>query len=173
MANTNNWVIDNTHSEISFKVRHLMISNVTGYFREFDGALYSDSENLLDGKFSFAAKIDSIDTNQKDRDAHLKSADFFDMESYPELKFESTEFKDGKLHGTITIRGNSQPIALDVDFNGVVQDGYGQTKAGFEIEGALNRKDFGLNYSSITEAGGVVVGDKVRLFANIQFTKQD
>lgn len=173
MANTNNWVIDNTHSEISFKIRHLMISNVTGYFRDFEGALTSDSENLLDGKFSFAAKIDSIDTNQADRDTHLKSADFFDMENYPELKFESTEFKDGKLHGTMTIRGTSQPIALDVDFNGIAKDGYGQTKSGFEIEGSINRKDFGLNWSSVTEAGGVVVGDKVRLYANVQFTKQE
>lgn len=169
---TNTWIIDKSHSEISFKVRHLMISTVTGQFKDFNGSVEVSDEDLSNGSFEFKASIDSIDTNNKDRDAHLKGEDFFDMENFPNLEFKSSKYENGKLYGDLSIRGTKKPIALDLDFNGIVKDAYNQTKAGFDISGEINRKDFGLNWNATTEAGGVVVSDKIRLFANLQFTKQ-
>src|SRR5690606_18183936 len=131
---------------------------------EFDGA-----------KVRFTADVNSIETNQKDRDAHLKSADFFDAENYPKLSFFGTITKAGgdyKLAGELEIRGNKKEVELDVEFGGVVVDPYGQTKAGFEIEGKISRKEFGLTWSAVTEAGSVVVSDQVRLLLNVQLVKQ-
>ncbi len=172
---TSKWIIDPTHSEVSFKVKHLVISTVTGYFKKFEGSAESSSEDFDGAKVSFSAAIDSIDTNMPDRDNHLKSADFFDAASHPDLKFEGKLSKndgDYKLVGDINIRGTKKEITLDVDFGGQATDPYGQTKAGFEIEGKINRKDFGLSWSAVTEAGNVVVSDQVKLFMNIQLIKQ-
>lgn len=172
---TTKWIVDPTHSEVSFKVKHLVISTVTGYFREFEGAAESDSDSFEGAKVSFAANIDSIDTNQKDRDAHLKSADFFDAENHPKLTFSGQVTKVGgeyKLVGNLEIRGNKKEVELDVDFGGVAGDPYGQTKAGFEIEGKISRKEFGLTWSAVTEAGSVVVSDQVRLLLSVQLVKQ-
>ena len=152
-----------------------MISTVTGYFREFEGAAESDSDSFEGANVSFAANIDSIDTNQKDRDAHLKSADFFDAENHPKLTFSGQVTKVGgeyKLVGDLEIRGNKKEVELDVDFGGVAGDPYGQTKAGFEIEGKISRKEFGLTWSAVTEAGSVVVSDQVRLLLSVQLVKQ-
>jgi polyisoprenoid-binding protein YceI len=172
---TTKWIIDPTHSEISFKVKHLVISTVTGYFREFEGSAESFSDDFHGTKVSFNTSVNSIDTNQIDRDIHLKSADFFDAESYPYLVFEGTIFRSGveyKLIGDMIIRGVQREVELDVDFGGVAVDAYGQTKAGFEIEGKISRKEFGLTWSMVTEAGNVVVSDQVRLILNIQLRKQ-
>ncbi|MGM0944885.1 MAG: YceI family protein [Bacteroidota bacterium] len=172
---TTKWTIDPTHSEVSFKVKHLVISTVTGYFKKFEGAAESTSEDFDGASVSFTADIDSIDTNQTDRDNHLKSADFFDAANYPKLSFEGKIAKNGgdyKLVGNLTMRGNTKEIELDVDFGGVAGDPYGQTKAGFEIEGKVNRKEFGLSWSAVTEAGSVVVSDQVRLILSIQLVKQ-
>lgn len=172
---TTKWIIDQTHSEVSFKVKHLVISTVTGYFKKFEGAAESTSDDFAGAKVSFSADIDSIDTNQADRDGHLKSADFFDAANFPQLSFEGTIQNQGgeyKLVGDITMRGTTKPLTLDVDFGGVAGDPYGQTKAGFEIEGKLNRKDFGLSWSAVTEAGNVVVSDQVRLLLSVQLVKQ-
>ncbi len=172
---TTKWSIDTTHSEVSFKVKHLVISTVTGFFKEFEGAAESASDDFDGAKVSFAADVNSIDTNQKDRDAHLKSADFFDAESHPKLTFSGTITKVGgeyKLAGELDIRGNKKEVELDVEFGGVVVDPYGQTKAGFEIEGKISRKEFGLTWSAVTEAGSVVVSDQVRLLLNVQLVKQ-
>ncbi|MEB2776841.1 YceI family protein [Algoriphagus sp. D3-2-R+10] len=172
---TTKWTIDPTHSEVSFKVKHLVISTVTGYFKTFEGSAESDSEDFDGATVSFSADINSIDTNQKDRDNHLKSADFFDAENHPKLTFSGKIKNSGgdyKLVGDLKMRETTKNVELDVDFGGVAGDPYGQTKAGFEIEGKINRKEFGLSWSAVTEAGSVVVSDQVRLILNVQLVKQ-
>ena len=171
------WNIDPTHSEIQFKVKHLVISTVTGYFRSFNGTLKTEGENFEGADVTFEADIDSIDTNNNDRDTHLKSDDFFNAEEFPKLKFESTSFKNTggdsyELTGNMTIRDTTKEITLDVTHGGTVEDPYGQTKAGFEINGSLNRKEFGLKWNAVTEAGSVVVGDEVKLHMNVQVTEK-
>ena len=167
-----NWKLDPTHSEIEFKVKHMMISTVSGSFNEFDGEIEANDDTFKDAKFRFNAKIESISTKNKERDTHLKSDDFFNAEKFPELKFESKSFDGEKMIGDMTIRDVTKEVSLDVDFNGIAEDPYGQTKAGFEATGTINRKDFGLSWSAVTEAGNVVVSDKVKLVANLQFIKQ-
>ncbi|SHF45113.1 Polyisoprenoid-binding protein YceI [Salegentibacter echinorum] len=166
------WKLDPTHSEIEFKVKHMMISTVSGSFSEFEGEVEAADDSFKDAKFKFNAKIDSISTKNNDRDTHLKSEDFFNAEKHPHLTFESKSFDGEKMVGDMTIKDVTKEVTLDVDFNGIADDQYGQTKAGFEATGKINRKDFGLNWSAVTEAGNVVVSDKVKLVANLQFTKQ-
>lgn len=176
MATPAKWVIDPTHSEVQFKVKHLVITTVTGQFGQFSGEATA-SDDFSDAQVSFEAEINSISTNNEARDGHLKSEDFFAAEQHPKLSFVSTGIsKKGDeafvLNGDMTIRGVTKPIALDVEYGGTVVDPYGQTKAGFEVKGKINRKDFGLTWSAVTEAGGAVVSDEVRLLANVQFVKQ-
>lgn len=168
------WKIDPTHSEVQFKVKHLVISTVTGSFGSYDGKIEADGDNFENAKASFTADIDSISTNNEDRDQHLKSDDFFNAEEYPQLKFESTNFEKAgegkyKVTGDLTIRDVTKEVELDVVHGGTVTDQYKQTKAGFEVEGAINRKEFGLTWDAVTEAGNVVVGDKIKLQLNVQF----
>ncbi len=165
------WSIDPTHSEVSFKVKHLVISTVTGDFKSFEGGAESTSEDFQGAEISFAAYIASIDTNQSDRDKHLKSADFFDAENYPKMSFNSM-LEGNLLKGELTIKDITKEVEMTADFGGAVQDPYGQTKAGFELEGKISRKEFGLTWNAITEAGSVVVSDQVRILANIQVVKQ-
>lgn len=172
-----NWAIDTMHSEVLFKVKHLVISTVTGSFNRFSATLEADKEDFTDAKVSFTADIDSIDTNNEQRDGHLKSDDFFNAEKYPKLSFTSTslEKKSGSdyvLKGNLTIRDNTKAVELAVDFGGVAKDPYGQTKVGFEATGKINRKEFGLTWSAVTEAGGIVVSDEIKLMLNVQFVKQ-
>ncbi len=154
---TTKWSIDQAHSEIAFKVKHMMISTLTGHFEDFTASVESSEDNFKNAKFEFEAKIDSINTKNNDRDNHLKSVDFFDSAAFPTMKFTSTSFDGETLVGELTIKGETKTITLDVDFNGVAVDPYGQTKAGFEIKGEINRKDFGLTWSAVTEAGNIVV----------------
>lgn len=167
-----NWKIDPLHSEIEFKVKHMMISTVTGSFTEFDATIESEKENFVDANFNFSTKIDSINTKNGDRDTHLKSEDFFNAEKYPTLSFKSKSFDGKKMVGDLTIKNVTKEVVLNVDFNGIAVDPYGQTKAGFEAEGTINRKDFDLSWNAVTEAGNIMVSDKVKLIANLQFTKQ-
>lgn len=169
MATT--WKADVAHSQVLFKVKHMMISTVTGHFEEFSATATSDSDDFKNASFTFEAKVASINTRNKDRDNHLKSGDFFDAEAFPTLSFTSTSFDGETLKGDLTIKGTTRPVTLEVDFNGVAVDPYDQTKAGFEISGEINRKDFGLNWSAVTEAGNIVVSDKVKLSIDIQFIK--
>ena len=172
---TTKWIIDPTHSEVAFKVKHLVISTVTGYFRKFEGAAESASEDFNGASVTFSLDVNTIDTNQSDRDQHLKSADFFDAASFPSIAFAGKLVNQGgeyQLQGDFTLKGITQQVTLDVTYGGTVADPYGQTKAGFEIEGKLNRKDFGLTWSAITEAGSVVVSDQVRLQLSVQLVKQ-
>lgn len=166
------WKLDNAHSEIRFKVKHMMISSVTGHFEEFNATSESSNDGFINADFSFSAKAASINTKNSDRDAHLKSDDFFNADKYPEVKFKSTSFDGETLIGDLTIRDITKEIELDVDFNGIAVDPYGQTKAGFEVNGIINRKDFNLTWSAITEAGSVVVSDTVNLIADLQFIKE-
>lgn len=168
------WKIDPTHSEVQFKVKHLVISTVTGSFKSYDGQIEADDEDFENAQATFTADIDSITTNNEDRDNHLKSNDFFNAEEYPQLRFESKNFEkvgEGKykVTGDMTIRDVTKEVTLNVVHGGTVTDPYGQTKAGFEVTGSINRKEFGLTWSAVTEAGNVVVGDEVKLQLNVQF----
>ncbi|QCX39256.1 YceI family protein [Aureibaculum algae] len=167
-----NWKIDNTHSEITFKVKHMMISTVTGYFENFDATINTNDESFENASVEFNAKIDSINTKNKDRDTHLKSDDFFNSEKFPEMKFISKSFNGQQLIGDLTIKDVTKTVQLDVDFNGIAVDPYGQTKAGFEISGNINRKDYNLTWNAVTEAGNIVVSDKVKIVIDAQFIKQ-
>lgn len=172
MSNKTNWSVDNAHSEIAFKVKHMMISTVTGFFEDFQATAKTEGDNFNDATVEFSAKTASINTKNSDRDAHLKSDDFFNSEKFPELKFTSKSFDGEKLIGDLTIRDVTKEVTLDADFNGIVVDPYGQTKAGFEIKGEINRKDFNLTWSAVTEAGSIVVSDKVKLVVDVQLIKQ-
>lgn len=174
----NTWNIDPSHSEVQFKVKHLMISTVTGSFGEYEGTLITNEEgDLLDGaKATFSAQINSISTGNEQRDGHLKSADFFDAENFPTLSFESTSFTKKSdetytVEGNLTMRGNTKPVTLTAEYGGQMVDFYGNNKVGFEIEGKISRKAFGLTWEGVTEAGGVVVSDEVRLILNVQFAQ--
>lgn len=167
------WNIDPTHSEIQFKVKHLVISTVTGLFKSFNGSLETEGDSFENAKVNFEADINSITTNNEDRDTHLKSDDFFNAGEFPKMTFESTSFTSTgdntyELIGNLTIRDITKEVTLDVTHGGTVDDPYGQTKAGFEINGEINRKEFGLTWDAVTEAGSVVVGDKVKLNLNVQ-----
>jgi polyisoprenoid-binding protein YceI len=177
VATKTKWTLDPTHSELLFKVKHLMISNVKGEFRKFSAEIFANENDFT--KSSIDVKIDSasIFTNDESRDGHLKSADFFDVENYPELKFKGTSFKkiddeNYKLKGDLTIKGVSREVTLDVEFGGVNKDPWGNEKAGFSLNGKINRKDFGLNWNAALETGGVLVSDEVKLSAEVQFVKQ-
>ena len=176
MANIT-WKADPAHSEVVFKVKHLMITTVTGYFRKFDVIVDTENEDFRTAeRIEFTADINSIDTHNEQRDTHLKSADFFHAEEQSQLRFVGDKYEtdgdEARLHGELTIRGTTKPIILKVEFGGIVVDPYGQTKAGFTIDGKLSRKDFGLVWNAVTEAGSVVVSDEVKIHADVQLIKQ-
>lgn len=170
------WVSDPSHSEILFKVKHLMITNVKGEFRNFKVETESVGSDFSVGATKVVIDASSIFTNNEDRDNHLKSADFFDVDNHAELVFESTSFKqeddeDFKLKGILTIKGVSKEVELDVEFGGINKDPWGNEKAGFSVSGKINRKEWGLNWNAALETGGVLVGDEVKLSAEIQLVK--
>lgn len=170
------WISDPTHSELLFKVKHLMISNVKGEFKTFEVKAESEGEDFKNAKVMVKIDVNSIFTNQTDRDNHLRSGDFFDAEKYPDLIFESTEMnklddENYQLKGLLTIKGISKEVVLDVEFGGFVKDFYGNEKAGFSVSGKFNRTDFGLTWNAALETGGVVVSEEVRLNAEVQLIK--
>jgi len=174
---TTKWALDATHSEVQFKVKHLMISTVTGHFKKFDASVETNDEDFTTAKISFSADIDSITTNNEQRDGHLKTGDFFDAAAYPKIKFESSKLEkvtteNYKLHGNFTIKGVTKPVVLDVEFGGIAKDPWGNTRAGFSISGKINRQDFGVSFDAVTETGGLVVSNDVTLHSNIEFVKQ-
>lgn len=171
------WKLDPTHSEVQFKVKHLMITTVTGYFKSFDLEVVTDSDDFnTASQIEFTADINTIDTNNQQRDTHLKSADFFDAENFPQIRFVGKQYKsdgdEGTLQGDLTIRGNTKPLTVNVEYGGTVVDPYGQTKAGFTVSGKISRKEFGLVWNAVTEAGQVVVSDEIKIHAEIQLVKQ-
>jgi polyisoprenoid-binding protein YceI len=174
---TTKWALDPTHSEINFKIKHMMISNVTGSFTNFNVTAETDGDNFVNSKVSFTTDVNSINTNNEQRDGHLKSGDFFDTEKYPQIKFEGTKLEKASdeeyaLHGNLTIRDVTKPVSLKVDFGGIAKDPYGNIKAGFTLDGKINRKDFGLTWNAVTEAGGLLVGEDLKVQAEIQLVKQ-
>jgi polyisoprenoid-binding protein YceI len=173
---TTKWVLDPTHSELQFKVKHLMITTVTGSFQEFSAELEAEDETFENATSSFTAQVASITTGNADRDGHLKTDDFFDVEQYPTLSFTSTSFvKDGddfKLSGNLTLKGVTKPVVLNVEFGGTATDPWGNSKAGFTLNGKINRGDFGLTYNAALETGGVMLSDEVRILGELQFVKQ-
>jgi polyisoprenoid-binding protein YceI len=174
---TTKWILDPSHSEIQFKIRHLMITNVTGSFGKFSADVETTDENFETAKISFSAAVDSITTNDEQRDGHLKSADFFEISKFPTLTFVSTKFErisgeEYNLFGDLTFHGITKSIKLHVEHGGVIKDPWGNTRTGFTVEGKINRKEFGLVWNAVTEAGGLVVGEDVKLHASVEFIKQ-
>lgn len=171
------WKIDPAHSEIEFKAKHLMITTVKGHFRNFDAEVVTENDDFNTATLiRFTADIDSIDTNNEQRDTHLKSSDFFNAEQYRKIEFLGTRYEalgsEATLQGNLTIRGITKPVALEVDYGGTVVDPYGQKKAGFTIRGRISRKEFGLLWNAVTEAGNLVVGDEIRIEGDLQLTRQ-
>ncbi len=177
-ATSTHWIIDSSHSEISFKAKHLVITTVTGRFQEFSGKVESDTEDFRGAKIEFSANVGSISTGSETRDGHLKSPDFFDAEKYPSLKFTSADFlkksdDQYELIGNLTIKDVTREVKLDVVYEGTHKDPfYGKTKSGFEINGKIARKDFGLVWDVLTEAGGAVVSNEIKIHCNIQLDKE-
>jgi polyisoprenoid-binding protein YceI len=172
------WKIDTVHSRIEFKVKHLVVTTLGGHFSKFDATAESNSNDFNDAKISFEADVDSISTNNEQRDGHLKSDVFFDAAKYPKLKFVSTGIKkidaeSFKLIGNLTIRDKTLPVTLDVAHGGTAMNFQSKTVAGFELTGKINRKDFGLTWSATTETGNIVLGDEVKLVLAVEMIKQD
>lgn len=177
MTTATKWAIDPSHTEITFKVKHLVVTTLTGKFNSFEGLLETANDDFANANISFSADVDSISTGNNDRDGHLKSDDFFNASTYPKLVFASTAFtktdeNNYKLSGNITIRNTTKPIDLTVEYGGTATDPWGNVKAGFEINGKISRKEFGLSWNALTEAGGAVVSDEVKLHLNVQLIKQ-
>jgi polyisoprenoid-binding protein YceI len=173
---TTKWSLDQTHSEIHFKVRHLLVSNVTGHFKTFDATVETAGDDLTTAKVHFSADLSSISTNNEQRDAHLRSTDFFDADNHPRLTFESTRLEhtggeNYKLHGILTMRGNSRPVVFSVEHGGVVQDPWGNTRTGFSVTGKINRMEYGVSFGMVNETGGILLGEEVSLTANAEFVK--
>jgi len=177
MENQTKWVVDPSHSEILFKVKHLMITNVKGEFRKFDASVTTVGNDFSKAAIHVAIDASSIFTNSDDRDGHLKSPDFFDVENHKEIAFEGTSFtkldeENYSLKGNLTIKGVSKELTLGVEFGGINKDPWGNEKAGFSVNGKINRKDWGLNWNAALETGGVLVSDEVKITAEVQFVKQ-
>ncbi|HSD08829.1 YceI family protein [Flavobacterium sp.] len=173
---TTKWSIDPTHSEIGFKVKHMMFTNVSGKFVNYDATITTEDDNFESANIEFTADINSISTNNTDRDNHLKSGDFFDAENYPKLTFKLTSLTkngdDYKLTGDLTLKGVTKSVTLPAEISGLMKDPWGNTKVGINIDGKINRKDWGLNYNAALEAGGVLISEDVRLNIELQLVKQ-
>jgi polyisoprenoid-binding protein YceI len=173
MTNSTTWVIDPMHSDVQFKIKHLVISNVTGSFKKFEGSMVTEGDDFNNAKVNFTIDVKSIDTNQAQRDGHLQSGDFFAADLYPQITFESTSFvnvggSDYKMGGNLTLKGVTKPVELNVEFGGSEDDGHGALKHGFEITGIINRMEFGMTWNKLTDTGGLGLGEKIKLIANVQ-----
>jgi len=167
------WQLDNVHSHVGFSVKHMMVTTVRGQFRSYRGKVNLDPKNFARSSFEGEIDVASVDTGNPDRDNHLRTGDFFDAQNHPTITFKSTRIEpkdDGQyaVSGTITIRGVSKPIVLDVEFLGTSRNPYGKTVAGLSVRGTLNRKDFGVNFNAVLETGGVAVGEKVKLEIDVE-----
>ena len=172
---TTKWVLDPTHSEVEFKIKHMMISTVTGNFKKFDATVETEGEDFTTAKVKFTVDVDSIDTKNEQRDGHLKSVDFFDTANFPEFTFVATKYEnvdnDGsyEVYGDLTIRGITRNEKFDAEFGGVIKDPWGNTRAGLTITGKINRKDFGLTWSGATETGSLIVSEDVKIHVALEF----
>lgn len=174
---TTKWIIDPTHSEIGFKVKHMMFTTVSGKFEKFDASIETENEDFSNAKITFKGEVSSINTGNADRDGHLRSADFFDAEQHPTIQFDATSFTkksegEYELKGDLTLHGITKNITLETEYSGQLTDPWGNTKAAFAINGKINRKDWGLNWNAALETGGVLVSEEVKLVIELQFVKQ-
>ncbi|MCL6594022.1 MAG: YceI family protein [Alicyclobacillus sp.] len=175
MAKTS-WQLDTAHSSIDFSIKHMMFATVRGSFHQFSGRIVADPEDLTTAEIEFTVEVASIDTRNADRDAHLKGADFFDVEHYPQIKFQATRItRAGSVQydvtGDLTIRGITRPVTFRANFDGQGKDPWGNLRAGFSAEGSINRKDFGLTWNAPLETGGVLVGEDVKISIQIEATQ--
>ncbi len=173
MTNSSTWVIDPIHSDVLFKIKHLVISNVTGSFKKFEGKIVTQGNDFNNAKVNFTIDVKSIDTNQEQRDGHLQTGDFFSADLYPQIIFESTSFvkaggDDYKMKGNLTLKGVTKPVELNVEYGGVQGNGHGILKHGFEVTGTINRMEFGMTWNKLTDTGGLGLGENIKLIANIQ-----
>ena len=171
------WSFDKSHSKIGFSVTHLVITDVEGNFKEFEGTITTSGDDFENAKIEFSANVASINTENEKRDEHLRSDDFFNAEKFPQLTFKSKSFskvddKNYKLVGDLTIRDVTKEVELNVVYNGTVEDPWGNTKSGFSLEGEINRFDYNLKWNKTIEAGGLVVGEDVTILAKLQLVKQ-
>ncbi len=176
-ATATKWSIDPLHSEVMFKIKHLVISTVTGSFSKFEGTVITAEDSFENADIDFVIDVNSIYTGQEQRDAHLKNGDFFEAEAFPTISFQSTSFAkngldDYTLVGNLTMKGVTKEVSLQATYGGLEKDHYGNTKAGFEVSGTINRKEFGLTYNALTETGGLALGENIKLSANVQLTKE-
>ena len=172
------WILDSTHSELGFKIKHLMISNVSGSFKNFEVVVETEDENdFSTAKVNLKADMSSITTNNEQRDAHLQGSDFFSVDKHPEMEFNSTEVEmvdeeNFKLHGELTLRGITHPVTLNVEFSKVTRDPWGGERAGFIVTGKINRSKWGVNFNSVMETGGLGLGEEVKIYSDLQVVKQ-
>jgi polyisoprenoid-binding protein YceI len=176
MANTK-WMVDPTHSEIGFKIKHLMISNVSGKFDQFEAEVQTEDENFETAQIEARIKTASINTSNQNRDEHLRNSDFFEVEQHPEILFTSTRIEklDNEnfvLKGNLTLKGITKPVQWNVEYSGVTKDPWGGQRAGFLITGKINRNEFGLSFNAALETGGVVLGEEVKINGEVQLVKQ-
>jgi len=171
------WAVDAAHSEIGFKVKHMMFTTVSGKFKSFKAVIENEEDAFETTTIRFSADVSSIDTNDSGRDKHLRSVDFFDVEKFPKLGFVSTGIKKishekYQVTGDLTIRDIARPVVLDVEYSGLMKDPWGNIKAAATVTGKINRKDFGLTWNAALETGGVLVGEEVKLIAEVQMIRQ-
>ena len=171
------WILDSTHSELGFKIKHLMISNVSGSFKNINAEVISDGIDFSTAQINLSAEMASISTNNEQRDAHLRNSDFFEVEKYPELTFQSTKVEKVDsdtyaLYGELTMKGVTKPVKLSVEYNGVTKDPWGGERAGFFVTGKINRSDWGVNFNGVLETGGVMLSEEVKINSEIQLVKQ-
>jgi polyisoprenoid-binding protein YceI len=175
---TTKWLLDPAHSELTFKIKHLMISNVSGAFKYFSAKIETEETDFSKATISLTAEMNSISTNNEQRDAHLRNSDFFEVEKFPQMKFTSTGIEQTddelfNLYGNLTIKGVTKPVKLKMEYNGIVKDPYGQEKAGFFVSGKINRSDWGINMNVALETGGLMLGEDVRIQSEVQFVRQE
>ena len=178
MATKTKWIIDPSHTEIAFKVKHLMIVNVKGIFTEYNASIYTTGDDFLTAELDFWMNPNSLETKDEKRDAHLRSSDFFDTEHHKEITFTSNTIEKAgeagyELWGDLTIKGITKRIKVDVEFGGIVKDPWGAEKAGFTINGKINRKGWELNWNTALEGGGYLVGDTVNISCTVELLKSE
>ncbi len=171
------WTLDTSHSHIGFKVKHMMVTNVRGLFKKYEGRISTRGNDFRNAEIDIIINAGSISTNDAMRDAHLRSVDFFDTDHFKEIHFKGTELEltdqmDYVLHGNLTIKDVTKEIKLDIEFNGIETDPWGTRKAGFEVSGKISRKDFGLSWNTMLETGGVLLGDEVTIKCEVQLDEQ-
>ena len=174
---TTKWVLDPTHSELGFKIKHLMISNISGSFQQFEVEVETEGDDFSTAQIRATAEIASIHTNNEQRDHHLRNSDFFEAETYPQLSFQSTSIEKLDedtflVNGDLTMKGVRKPVKLQVEYSGITKDPWGGVRAGYTITGKLNRSDWGINFNGVLETGGLALSEEVKLFSEIQLVKQ-